>query len=245
MVELKIYPNFELLIGEAVANFIQLADRSIKQSGFFTVSLSGGTTPESFYRKLADPANQEKLAWQGIHLFWGDERPVPPNHPDSNFRMAEAALLSRVPIPDENIHRVPAEMDLQVAALNYEEMLRRFFESDWPRFDLVLLGMGEDGHTASLFPKSAGLSEEKRWFIPNYAPTTGSWRLTLTKNAINHARAIWVLIRGKSKAETLAKVLTGAKHAADYPIQLISPEDGQMVWMVDEDAAMHLQEELD
>ncbi|MFW5714112.1 MAG: 6-phosphogluconolactonase, partial [Brevefilum sp.] len=201
---------------------------------------SGGSTPEPFYRGLADRANQTRLDWRNIHFFWGDERPVPPDHPDSNFGMAREVLIGQVPILEENVHRVPAEMDVRMAAFSYEEVLRDFFDGEWPRFDLVLLGMGEDGHTASLFPKSAGLNEEQRWFIANYAPGLETWRLTLTKHAINASREIWVLVQGKSKAARLAEALTGPHDPWENPIQLIAPEDGELVWMVDEDAAQKL-----
>ena len=181
------------------------------------------------------------LSWSDLHLFFGDERHVPPDHPDSNFLMAHEALLSKASIPDGNIHRVKAELDPRLAAFNYEDELRGFFASEWPRFDLVLLGMGEDGHTASLFPGTAGLNEEQRWFIANYVPNLGEWRLTLTKNAINAARKIVVLVSGQSKAEMVFEVLSKNASQEQKPIQMISPVDGEMLWLIDRRAASLLQ----
>lgn len=242
--KLNIYPDFESLTYAAVEMFVELANQSIRKRGRCSVALSGGGTPEPFYRALAEPANQARILWEQLHLFWGDERPVSPADPESNFYMAREALIGPVEIPQENVHRVPAEMDVRLAAFSYEETLRDFFEGEWPRFDLVLLGMGEDGHTASLFPESAGLNEEHRWFIANYAPKRETWRLTLTKHAINAGREIWVLVRGASKADKLAEVLTGKQAPRANPIQLIRPADGELVWMVDQAAAQKLPEEI-
>jgi len=240
--KLKIYPDFGTLTKAAVEETVRLGNEAIRQQGRFSIALSGGSTPAPFYRALAQLANRKRLDWGHIHLFWGDERPVPRDHPESNYRMAKETLIDPVGIPEANVHRVPAEMDVRLAACSYEEALRDFFEGDWPRFDLALLGMGADGHTASLFPHSAGLNEAQRWFIANYAPVRETWRLTLTKPAINAARAIWVLVRGESKAQKLAEVLAGPQDPAANPIQLISPEEGEMVWWVDEAAAQKLPE---
>ena len=241
---LKIYPDFDSLTNAAVEDFIGLCNQAIRSRGLFSISLSGGSTPEPFYRALGESANRARMDWRYVHIFWGDERPVPPNHPDSNFRMAREALMDPVDIPESNIHRVPAEMDVRLAAFSYEEELRDFFEGEWPCFDLVLLGMGEDGHTASLFPKSAGLNEEQRWFIANYAPDRQTWRLTLTKSAINAAREIWVLVQGESKAEKLAEILTGPQNPKANPIQLIHPVEGELTWWIDAAAAQRLPEEI-
>ncbi len=236
----KIFPDSQAMATAAAELFLGLGERSIRQRGCYLVALSGGSTPEALYQSLADPANQSRLDWTVVHFFWGDERHVPPDHPDSNYRAAKEALLDCIPIPLGNVHRVHAEMSPQAGASDYEEALRDFFADDWPRFDLILLGMGGDGHTASLFPHSEGLGEENRWFIANFAPKMGQWRLTLTKNAINAARTILVMVSGESKAEMLAQVLIGPKDPLERPIQLISPIHGEMLWMVDEAAAAHL-----
>ena len=244
MGEIKVLPDVEALTSKALEVIIAAAQSAIQDRGQFSMALSGGSTPETVYRALAAPENRTRLDWAHMHLFWGDERHVPPNHPDSNFRMVKEHLLAVVPIPDENVHRVPAEMEVRMAAFHYEEVLRQYFDGEWPRFDLVLLGMGEDGHTASLFPHSAGLNEEQRWFIANYAPKRKDWRLTLTKNAINAARNIIVLVLGDVKADRLRKVLTGPEKPEDNPIQLIRPSDGQMVWLLDREAAKYLPDDL-
>ncbi len=180
MTIVEIVSSQEAFVSSAVDHFIDLANRNIRDKGRFTVALSGGNTPRPIYAALADPENSSKVDWSKVHLFWGDERPVPPTDPNSNFRMVKDALLDRIDIPVDNIHRVHAEMDVRLAAFQYEEELRECFEGEWPDFDLVFLGMGEDGHTASLFPHSAGLNEGFRWFIANYAPGRETWRLTLT-----------------------------------------------------------------
>ncbi len=240
MTIVEIVSSQEAFVSSAADHFIDLANRNIRDKGRFTVALSGGNTPKPIYAALADPENSSKVDWSKVHLFWGDERPVPPTDPDSNFRMVKDALLDRIDIPVDNIHRVHAEMDVRLAAFQYEEELRECFEGEWPDFDLVFLGMGEDGHTASLFPHSAGLNEGFRWFIANYAPGRETWRLTLTANAINSAKFVLVLVKGESKAETVREVLTGPQEPETYPIQLINPKDGEMVWLLDEGAASSL-----
>jgi 6-phosphogluconolactonase len=184
------------------------------------------------------------LPWDDIHFFFGDERHVPADHPDSNFRMVQEVFFSKIPILKDNIHRVKTEMDVRLAAFAYEDELRSFFEGHWPSFDLVLLGLGLDGHTASLFPNTAGLNEEYRWFIANHVRSQNGWRLTLTKNAINAARRIVVLVTGQSKAGILSEVLTGAQEPYQKPIQLITPTDGELIWLLDREAASQLPPDL-
>lgn len=244
MAQLKIYSSSQALEIATVNIFIDLALQAIVDRGQFTAALSGGSTPQAVYEDLGKAEHQNELNWAKIHLFWGDERHVPPYHPESNYRMVEVALLNHIAIPRKNIHRVPAEMDVHEAADVYEQELRHFFDGNWPQFDLVLLGMGADGHTASLFPRSVGLKEQKRWFIANQVPELSKWRLTLTQNAINAARNVIVLVRGASKANMLADVLYGIHHPEEKPIQLIAPENGEMTWMVDAGAASALPEDV-
>jgi 6-phosphogluconolactonase len=234
---IKFFPNHDELSQAAAEYLIELARKAIQDHGIFSVALSGGSTPAPVYRALGSIENRDRLEWERIHLFWGDERCVPPDHPNSNYRMVKEQLLQSVSIPEENIHRVPGEMEVRMAAFTYEEVLRNFFVGEWPRFDLVLLGMGEDGHTASLFPNSAGLNEEQRWFIANYAPERDSWRLSLTKNAINAARHIIVMVAGQTKADMLYDVFEGEHAPYLKPIQFVEPVDGEMVWLVDHAAA--------
>ncbi len=237
---IRVYPNQHALSIAAADYIIKLARKMIGTKGYFSAALSGGGTPKPVYKVLASAEWRDKLDWEKVHLFWGDERCVPLDHSDSNYHMARQALFQYISIPAENIHPVPAEMDPISAASAYEKTLRGFFKESWPHFDLVLLGMGKDGHTASLFPHSEGLNEEDRWFIANYAPVRETWRLTLTKNAINAAGRIVVLVSGDLKADMLYDVLEGAHKPDEKPIQLITPAGGKMIWIVDQAAAVRL-----
>ena len=231
-------------VNTAAALFIDRAAANIADHGYFSVALAGGGTPAPLYAALASPENRDRVQWEKIHLFWGDERHVPANDSQSNYRLVKEDLLDAVPIPDANIHRVRTEMDVRLAAFAYEEDLRQFFHGDWPRFDLVLLGMGEDGHTASLFPHSAALNEDHRWFVANYAAEKESWRLTMTLNAINAARLVVVLVRGESKAERLRTVFTTPKGPWEMPIQAVGPINGEMIWLMDREAASLLPDDI-
>lgn len=244
MAKIQVVSLDEAFIRKAADQFVAAAKQSIAERGRFSVALSGGGTPKPIYGALAEPEYRDQIDWTRVDLFWGDERHVPPDDPDSNYRMVKEVLIDRVPIPNENVYRVPAEMEIRMAAFSYEETLRDYFEGEWPAFDLLFLGMGADGHTASLFPHSAGLNEEQRWFIANYAPERETWRLTLSKKAINAARRIVALVRGAGKAEMLKAVLTGPKQPDEMPIQLIHPEGGEMLWLVDDAAARLLPPEI-
>jgi len=239
-VKIQIFPDQAALIKDAVAHFIALANTAIRERGVFSVALSGGNTPQPLYEALAANQNKTRLAWDHIHLFWGDERYVPHNHRDSNYLMVKHALLDHVSIPQKNIHPVPTEINIWQAAERYEHEMQKMFTGEWPNFDLILLGMGEDGHTASLFPHSAGLHEEYKWFIANFANEPQAWRLSLSKNAINAARNIFVIIQGADKANMVASVLAGPDQPFEKPIQLISPVNGEMVWLIDQQAAQLL-----
>lgn len=244
MASLQVHADPTTLARAAADLFIALAQESIQTKGRFSVALSGGSTPKQMYAELAAPELKDQLSWANIHLFFGDERHVLPDDPQSNFRMVQETLFSKVSLPAGNIHRVRTESDARLAAFDYEEELRAFFNLPWPQFDLLLLGMGADGHTASLFPKTAGLNEEHRWFIAHQVPSQDGWRLTLTKNAINAACQIVVLVSGQSKAEMLAEVLTGPSDPWEKPIQHIQPVDGEMLWLLDRDAASQLPDAL-
>lgn len=237
MARIEIVPTKDELIQQAIEIFIRAANDAIKERGVFSVALSGGGTPRPVYEALGDPAHRGRVDWAKVHLFWGDERHVPPTDAQSNYRMVKEALLDQIDIPTANVHRVPAEMEVRMAAFQYEEDLRQFFSGEWPRFDFVFLGMGGDGHTASLFPGSAALNEEHRWFVANYAESMASWRLTLSAPAINAARLILVMVAGEGKAARLKAVLDGPHAPYEMPIQIIAPENGEMIWLVDEAAA--------
>jgi 6-phosphogluconolactonase len=216
------------------------AAAAVRQRGRFALALSGGSSPASIYAALAEPPLVQAVPWQQTHFFWGDERHVLPDHADSNYRMVRQTLLDRVPVPEENIHRVRTELAPRMAAFHYEESLRAFFAGPWPVFDLVLLGMGGDGHTASLFPHSVGLNEEHRWFIANEIPRLNVWRLTLSFPAINAARQVWTIIRGEKKADMVVEVLSGVFDPQSKPIQGVQPIQGDYRWFLDRVAAQQL-----
>ncbi len=221
--------------------FAELARASVAERGVFSVALAGGTTPKRVYELLAGEELRGQVPWEGVHVFFGDERAVPPDHADSNYRMAHEALLSRVEIPAQNIHRMRGEGDAAANASLYEDELRAFFgDVEWPRLDLVMLGMGDDGHTASLFPGTDALREVRAWAVANWVEKLDTWRVTLTAPAINHARHVFFVVTGAGKAARLAEVLKGERDPTRLPSQLIEPADGALEWFVDEAAAADL-----
>ena len=226
---------------KAAGQFVSLARQAIAAHGRYTVVLSGGWTPKALYSLLATGEFSEQLAWRQIHLFWGDERCVAPDHAESNFRMVKEALLSRTIIPMENVHRMAGEKAPAVAAAEYEIQLRKHFHIDddtVPRFDLVLLGLGEDGHTASLFPGSSALNETERLVATTYVEKLNAHRLSLTFPVINNAAQIAFLVAGESKSAIVKEILTTEK--CDYPAARIRPENGQLIWFITQDAASDL-----
>ncbi|HEY2497177.1 MAG TPA: 6-phosphogluconolactonase [Candidatus Angelobacter sp.] len=238
-VEIKIVPDNSALCRAAAQEFYVVAEDSIRERGRFAVALSGGNTPRGVYSVLAE--QHQELPWDKIHIFFGDERHVPPDHPDSNFRMANESLLSKVPIPQQNVHRIKAELEPESAARDYAEQLRTFFNlagHDWPRFDLILLGLGEDGHTASLFPETAALEEMSRTIVANWVEKLKTYRFTLTYPALNHAAEVNFLVSGDSKAEILNDILK--PDARKYPAQGVQPLNGRLLWLLDQDAAKML-----
>jgi 6-phosphogluconolactonase len=234
-VEIKIVPDDVTLARTAAQEFHRAAESAVQERGRFSVALSGGNTPRAIYSLLA--SEHKELPWDRIHIFFGDERHVPPDHPDSNFRMASEALLSKVPMPEKNIHRIHAELDAETAAAEYDQQLVNFFhlsDHDWPRFDLIFLGIGEDGHTASLFPGSKALIETSRKVLANWVEKFKTFRITLTLPVLNHAAEVVFLVSGAGKAQILSEVLRpGVKK---YPAQSVQPENGRLLWLVDQDA---------
>ncbi len=214
--------------------FAAAAASAIQARGSFSVALSGGSTPRATYETLGSPQFRDAISWEPVHVFWSDERCVPPDHPDSNFRMARLALLDRVPLPPENIHRIDGELPPEEAARRYESELA---DGGVPRrFDLVLLGLGPDGHTASLFPDAVP-PPAGRLAAAVYAPHLDSWRVTLTPAAINGAEQVLFLVEGGEKAEALAATLRGPQDPARWPAQAIRGASGEAEWLVDEAAA--------
>ncbi|KAA5540510.1 6-phosphogluconolactonase [Roseiconus nitratireducens] len=223
------FPDVPTLQQAVTDAFCDLVNETVAQRGTFNVSLSGGSTPKRVYELLS----QRNLPWDAIHWFWGDERNVPPDHPDSNFRMVKTALLDQVPIPQANQHPVPVNVDdPDDAARQYEQTLREHFQTGSPEWDLVLLGMGDDAHTASLFPGTDALSVRDRWFVQNWVPKFDAFRYTLTYPAIESGRNIWFLITGQAKRDALQQVLQGPADADRYPSQKIKPTR----WFVSADA---------
>lgn len=224
--------------------FVRLGHEAVSSSDRFMVALAGGSTPKALYALLAADPFRLQISWSAVHLFWGDERCVSPDHPDSNYRMAREALLEKVPIPAQNIHRMPAEVeDHARAAADYERALRTFFgvpDGEQPCFDLILLGMGEDGHTASLFPGTDALRETEHLVAANYVEKVGMYRLTLTAPVINQAANVVFLVSGESKASVLREVLEGADRPQHLPSQLIRPEKGHLLFIIDRAAAKKL-----
>jgi len=241
--ERLIFPDLDSLAQAAAEIVVTSAQAAIAARERFSIGLSGGSTPRPLYALLASPAYAPRIDWPNVHVFWGDERCVPPDHPDSNYRMARETLLDRVPLLPDNIHRMPGERDPEAGAGAYDAHLRSFFAADGedvPRFDLLLLGMGGDAHTASLFPGTAALGETDRWVAANYVEKLGAWRLTLTPPALNAAAEIVVLVSGADKADALDAVLNSPTDPDRYPAQLLQPENGRLRWLVDRAAAARL-----
>ncbi len=236
-----VYENPQELAGAAAADFVRRANEAIESRGRFAVALAGGSTPRATYELLASDY-ADALDWSRVHIFFGDERGVPPDHEDSNYRMAHDALLSHVPVG--GVHRMRGELPPEEAAAAYEEELRKFFGAvGFPTLDLIMLGTGEDGHTASLFPDTPALDERERWAVANPVEKLGTTRITLTSPVINASRAVSFLVAGEGKAEAMREILEGNGSPRQYPAKLIQP-DGELTWMLDRAAAKLLEKPL-
>jgi len=238
--QIQIFDTPELLAAAAARRFVMLAGKSSAEQPF-SVALSGGNTPRRVYELLATDQLKNQVNWKFVHFFFGDERTVPPDDPASNYGMAVTALISRVPIPAGNVHPMSGAGDPQVNARSYESELRSYFAgAASPLFDLVFLGMGEDGHTASLFPGTAGIAEKTAWVMANWVEQLNEFRITLTAPAINAAAQIMFLVTGATKASRLATVLNGPLQPELLPAQLIKPVQGELIWMIDQAAAARI-----
>jgi 6-phosphogluconolactonase len=238
--EVRVFASGDELMWAAAEEVVSRAEEAVRERGRFAWALSGGSTPRALFRLLAGPPQRERMPWSAAHVFWGDERHVPPDHPDSNFRMARESLLDAVPIPPGNIHRILAEEPADAAAADYEAELRAFFAlapGEWPRFDLVLLGLGKEAHTASLFPGGEAVRETRRLVVAPWVESQRTHRITLTPPVLNHARLVAFLVTGEDKAEALRAVLEGERDPDRYPAQIV---EGNRLWMVDEAAAQLL-----
>jgi 6-phosphogluconolactonase len=242
--EIIICPDAQALARLGAEQFTANGAEAISRSGRFAVALSGGSTPAALYRLLASPEFRERVDWSRVHFFWGDERCVPPDHQDSNFRMTRETLLDAIQAPSENIHRIVGELEPAAAAAGYEAELRRFFGAQIPRFELVLLGLGEDGHTASLFPNSSALDERQRWVAATYVQKLRSHRVTLTVPVLNAAAQVVFLVAGASKAEIVKEILRPDRDPSLFPAARIQPSNGILTWLISEDAATALPADL-
>jgi 6-phosphogluconolactonase len=237
--ELRVYADGEQFASAAAELFVNLATESIGARGFFRVALSGGSTPRRVYKLLATEGFNRRVDWEHVEIFWGDERYVPADAPDSNYRMTDEALLRNVPLPAANIHRVPTNISPPHAAADaYENNIRKCFGDSFsvPQFDLIYLGLGSNGHTASLFPGSQALQERSRLVVADFVPEVDQWRISMSAPLLNHGRTVVFLIAGGEKAEVLREVLLGPRDPQRLPAQLIVPE-GKLLWLTDRAAA--------
>jgi 6-phosphogluconolactonase len=243
--EIRIFDGLEPLSWAAATRFEEQARVKLIEKKPFSVALSGGSTPKLLFELLASPGFQGRVRWSNIQFFQVDERCVPPDDAQSNYRMIRLALLESVPLPKVNFHRMQAELpDREQAARLYAEELIRVLHpapGEFPRFDLLFLGMGPDGHTASLFPGSPALQERTAWVTPNFAAQLNSHRLTLTLPVLNAAAHVIFLVAGADKAETLQQVLEGPQ--GNFPAQLIQPANGSLSWFLDESAAAKMEKQ--
>ena len=247
MSTITVYSDPESWVAGVADYITALATRAIAERGRFTFAFSGGNTPRPVYERVASVGYIDRIDWSRVQVFFGDERCVPPEDPQSNYHMARTALGDRVPIPAANIHRMHGEDPPEQAAEEYAEELERTFGGDAKKggappngFDLVLLGMGDNGHTASLFPGLAAVTESVRWVMAQYVEVVGMWRVTLTPVILNAARNVAFLVKGADKAEMLQKVLEGPYQPVVLPSQIIKPTNGELRWLVDEAAAARL-----
>lgn len=233
----------EAVAQEAARRWAQIAQAAVNEKGAFNIALSGGSTPAILYRLMASEPWINQAPWSRTAVFWGDERRVSPSHADSNYRMAREHLLDHVPIPPPQVFRMPSEGLAGNDARTYEQELRQHFglgPHDWPRFDLILLGMGTDGHIASIFPGTRAVSDRSNMVLVYEVPQLHAERMTLTVPVINQARNVLFLVTGEDKASIVQSVLEGGQRSSTYPAQAVRPVDGDAVWLLDSAAASRL-----
>lgn len=241
----RVYEDSDALARAAAQHFADRVKQAVDKRGRARIAISGGSTPKATFALLAD-ANEpygKEIPWEKVELFWVDERTVGPDDADSNYRMTKEALLTKVPLAPEHVHRMEGELDPEEAAAKYESLIRREFRlegAEAPRFDVVWLGMGDDGHTASLFPNTEGVQEAGRIVYANHVPQKDTWRITLTSPVINEALDVVFLIAGEDKAEPLERVLYGEYDTLKTPSQLIQPKNGSLLLLLDKKAAAKL-----
>jgi 6-phosphogluconolactonase len=235
--ETRVYQSTLGLAHAVCDQIVDIAERAITSRGRFVLGLSGGKTPKPVYEMLANPDYSDAINWNFTHVFWSDERCVPPDHVESNYRMGRDLLLNRVRVPVANFHRIHGELEPKEAADLYEADLRDFFgkrmNTARPRFDLHLLGIGEDGHTASLFPGLPAVHETEKWVVSHYVEKLDTWRVTMTPEAINAAANIYFIVTGEEKNATVKRILHDDINIDELPAQAIKPTDGRLVWYLD------------
>jgi 6-phosphogluconolactonase len=241
----KVAANAEEITRLAAETFARSIAEAISARGVARVAISGGSTPRTVFELLANPAAPylKQIPWDKLQLFWVDERCVPPTHEESNYHMTKAAMLDKIPLPAENIHRMEGELDPEEAASRYEAALRNAFRlegAQTPTFDFIILGLGPDGHTASLFPHTEGLHEIARLVIANHVLQKETWRVTLTWPVINQGREVAFLIEGEEKAEMVRTVFAGSYNPEEWPAQLIRPASGKLTLLLDSASAAQL-----
>lgn len=238
--DLTVFPDHEAFVHGTAEVIVALVDAAVAATGRCTLAVAGGSTPRPVYERLASPACAGRIPWDRVHIFFGDERCVPPDDERSNYRMVREALLDRVPVPASQVHRIVGEEPPHAAAADYERTLRGCFPgSAPPAFDLICLGLGDDGHTASLFPGGDGLRESERWAVPQPA-VAGIRRVTLTPPVLNAAREVIFLVEGAGKARVVQEVLTGPHEPDRLPAQIVAPARGRVRWLVDAAAGARL-----
>lgn len=241
--EIIVVPDMTVFAKKAAQVIMETTSAAIEKKGKATWALCGGRTPKSVFPLLTEPYYRDRIDWKNVIVGWGDERCVPPDHADSNYKLAMDCLLSRVPIPASNILRMPGEMSSPLeAAKSYEQSLKLLFRFDrpFPKFDLMLLGMGEDGHTASLFPGTDALDEKEKWVVGHHVEKVSSNRITLTFPVLNNARTILILCPGENKATVVRDVFWEQAPRNRYPIQRVKPAEGKLIWLIDKPAASKL-----
>jgi 6-phosphogluconolactonase len=241
-IEYIVEPDSAALARRTAQQFVEVAEQTATRQGRVRIAISGGSTPKAAFQLLADPGQPwlKRMPWDKLELYWVDERTVPPDHPESNFRMTREALLDHVPLKPDQVHRMEGELEPEVAAARYESLLRNNFRlegAETPRFDLISLGMGDDGHTASIFPHTEAIHTLGRLVTANQVPQKDTWRITLTWPVINQGISVFFLIGGKNKAELVQEVFMGPRDSERLPSQLIWPASGILTLILDKDAA--------
>ncbi len=233
---IHVYPNKDKLVAATTERMVGSIEQAIQQNGLCNIALSGGNTPGGVFSLLATNPYRDRVDWGRLHLFWGDERMVSPEHQDSNFRLVKETLLDHINMPDENVHRMRGENAPELASEEYAALLDIHFGAGLPCFDLMLLGLGEDGHTASLFPGTDAVEEREKHVVAVFVPKLSAWRVTLTLPVLNAARNVFFLVSGKSKAEMVQCIMSNKQPTKEIPATMVNPQNGDLRWMLDSDA---------